>query len=374
MQVTFQAPPGVLQVRAGRQSQLIEHGGGPGSVVIEDLAPRERVLIELRHGRAANSRQVAARTLASPPGAQLSRVATISDLHLGSRVHGLAKTMMDRSGLADPAPLRCARGAIGESTAWGAQVLVGKGDLTQNGWATEWHQLGGLLDRYAQGVVRLGLPGNHDTPRRRNIEPAAGLGRAGFPSAGLTSGEPEWHDLDGVRVVAADSTVEHEAWGTLSRHHDAVLDLAVDAARSGRAVLLCLHHPLERAPVQLQYPRGVPWAEGRRFARRLAQANPRCLITAGHTHRNRRRRVGPVLHTEVASTKDWPGVWAGYAVHEGGIRQVVRRIAAADAMGWIDYTRWAAGGLWWFYSPGRLSDRCFTYRWPTRSTRSTRST
>jgi hypothetical protein len=68
--------------------------------------------------------------------------------------------------------------------------------------------------------------------------------------------------------------------------------------------------------------------------------------------------------TEVASTKDHPGVWAGYAVYEGGIIQVVRRILHPDAMGWTELTRRAAGGAWGPYASGRLSDRCFTHVWP----------
>ena len=82
-------------------------------------------------------------------------MATISDLHLGSVTHGLANTMFDRAPHRDPAPVRCARGAIVEAQAWGAGVLVGKGDLTQHGWAEEWRTLGGLLERHAPGAVRL---------------------------------------------------------------------------------------------------------------------------------------------------------------------------------------------------------------------------
>lgn len=362
-QVSFHAPAGPVwlrvQTRADRAvwpRREVEHPGGPGLLDVTDLPPATEVVIEL--GQGATVQRCTTRTLPSPPGPELARVATISDLHIGSVTHGLASTMFDRAPYRDPAPVRCARGAISEARAWGAGVLVGKGDLTQHGWAEEWRTLGDLLERHAAGAVLLGVPGNHDKPQVRDIAPHLGLRHAGF------SPEPlEWVDLPALRVIAADSACDSRGPGSLHAHGDAVVDLAADARRAGRAVLLCLHHPLERAPLPLQYPKGVSWAEGRRFARRLAAANPDVLITAGHTHRNRRRRVAGLIHTEVGSTKDWPGVWGGYAVHEGGIRQVVRRIAAPDAIGWIEYTRWAAGGLWWPYSPGRAQDRCFTHSW-----------
>ncbi len=380
VQVAFVAPPGLLNLHLTgpgvpcRPIQRIEHAGGPAVVLIDELPadqPLEIRLSALDNGRRAagagsdpgRTLRVQTRTLPTPPGAALARVATISDLHLGARVHGLARTMVDRSPYPDPAPVRCARGAITDAAAWKAELLVAKGDLTQNGWSGEWQLLGRLLDDHGSGLKRLGLPGNHDTNHRRNIGPYQGLALAGFPHQRLAVGEPEWSDLDGVRVMAVDSTVEHHSHGTVTPHWQHALDLAADAAGAGRAVLLCLHHPLERAPVQLQYPKGVAWAEGRSFARALQRANPRSLITAGHTHRNRLRRVGGLVHTEVASTKDWPGVWAGYAIHEGGIRQVVHRISDPQALGWIHYTRWAAWGLWGAYSPGRLSARCFTHCW-----------
>ncbi len=358
--MAFHAPPGTLQLRVTVEDTerycTVEHPGGPGLADLDGLPAAAAVTVEARHG--IERRQVTGRTLPSPPGPELARVATISDLHIGSLLHGLANTMFDRSGYADPPPVRCARGALQDAVVWGAELVVGKGDLTQHGWAEEWGVLGALVDRHAAGIARLAVPGNHDTPSVRDVAAPDGLAAAGFGHRGV-----EWADLSGVRVIAADSTLDSTGYGSLRRHGDEVVQLAADARRDGLATLVCVHHPIERAPVQLQYPKGVPFAEGRRFARRLADANPNTILSAGHTHRNRRRRVEGLEHTEVGSTKDWPGVWGGYVFHEGGVRQVVRRISAPDAIGWIDYSRWAAGGLWHWYSPGRLPDRCFTLCW-----------
>ena len=74
---------------------------------------------------------------------------------------------------------------------------------------------------------------------------------------------------------------------------------------------------------------------------------------------------GHVVVTETGSPKDHPGTWTGYVVHEGGIRQVVRRVARPDVIRWTERSRRAAGGAWGVWSPGRLTDRCWDLPWPT---------
>jgi hypothetical protein len=136
------------------------------------------------------------------------------------------------------------------------------------------------------------------------------------------------------------------------------------AADGGLPTFVALHHQLLVLPVPTYWPPGVPRGEANRFVRQLQDARPASLITSGHTHRNRRRQIGSVVVTEVGSPKDYPGVWAGYAVHEGGIRQVVRRVSSRGLLSWTDATAGAAGGTWGLWSPGRLSDRCFSHTWP----------
>jgi hypothetical protein len=83
---------------------------------------------------------------------------------------------------------------------------------------------------------------------------------------------------------------------------------------------------------------------------------------AGHTHRNRVRRFGlthDVPWVEVACVKDFPGGWAEYRVHEGGILQVFHRISSPDALVWTEKTRAMYGGTYEGYAFGDLGDRCF---------------
>ena len=95
---------------------------------------------------------------------------------------------------------------------------------------------------------------------------------------------------------------------------------------------MCIHHCLDRWPVPSKYPRGITWPASARALAAIRRVKADVLVTTGHSHRNRARRFGPLVVTEVGSTKDYPGVWAGYAVHEGGIVQLVRRVTAQARM------------------------------------------
>ena len=101
---------------------------------------------------------------------------------------------------------------------------------------------------------------------------------------------------------------------------------------------------------------GFPGPKADRSCGRLGEANPTVLVSSGHTHRHRRHHVGPVTATEVGSTKDFPGTWAGYQVHEGGIVQFVRRIAEPSCIRWTDQHPTGRGRRWALWSPGRLAE------------------
>ena len=131
--------------------------------------------------------------------------------------------------------------------------------------------------------------------------------------------------------------------------------------------LLATHHPPFRTLVTTIWPPGILGLDGWRLLRAVASSNPATLVTAGHTHRNRRRRYGPIPITEVGSPKDYPGVWAGYAIHEGGIRQIVRRTADPHVLAWTERTGDTVMGQWRRWSPGSLDDRCFSHTWPSRT-------
>lgn len=330
----------------------------PGAVVLEGLEPDTQYELVLE---VAGRRRAACgfRTLAPPPGRLLSRFATISDLHLGEPGFGILPRVRET-----PAPpsgdayaVRCARAAIAEVIAWGAEALVVKGDLTFSGREKQWELVAEVLAEVPMPVYA--TLGNHDVGAK-GIDGRDILAR----SAITIPDEPVSADLPGVRLVVGHSALAERSRGRVdSRQRETLARLSSEAA--GPA-FVTLHHYADPLPLPSRYPPGVPKRQGDALLQSLAEANASTLVSFGHTHRNRRGVRHGLPVTEVGSTKDYPGVWAGYAVHEGGIRQVVRRIGDPGCLAWTDDTRRVLGGFWGVWAPGRLSSRCFTHPWPGR--------
>jgi Icc protein len=350
-------PAGAVLAEADDVGVEVDHGGGPGSVVVAGLrAGRDhRIRVRWTGGEAVRS----ITTLPPPPGELLAKVATLSDLHLGATRWGVLRTMGEDGHDDHPHPWRCAAAALDEACDWGAELVVLKGDLAEHRRPSDFEQVAELLDRVPAEVALLVLPGNHDVDRFTEMPLPAALGRRGTP---YVSGVSHL-DLPGIRVIGADTTVPGRTEGRLGPVADGVADRAAGA---GGPALVLLHHHFQRWALPTHRPRGISSIEARPFLDRLASANPDVVVSSGHSHRNRARRHGPLLVTEVGSTKDWPGVWAGYAIHEGGIRQVVRRTRAPAAMAWTEYSRAAALGIWDRWSPGALAERCVVHHWPGR--------
>ncbi|MGH9114245.1 MAG: metallophosphoesterase family protein [Acidimicrobiales bacterium] len=351
------APPAWYTTRLGRRSR--PGTSGPGAVTIGGLEPGTEYDVCLSGRRLARRKVATATTLRPPPGRLLARFATVSDCHIGESHLGALKVLHDPSprpaGLI-PYPERCARAAVSQCVEWGAELLAVKGDLTAEGGSAEVEAAIDML-RTAGVPVEVVL-GNHDV--RGPVDVAAALCARGIPG----STRPRAVDLPGARLVMGHSPVPHHHAGRVPGDHARQLAELAGAA-SGPAVVI-LHHPPRRRRIETKYPPSIGHRDSSRLTEALAATNPAVLILAGHTHRNRFYRVGGVPVAEVGATKDYPGQWAGYTVHEGGIRQVVYRIALPEAIAWTEMTRRAIGGLWGLWSPGRLSERCWTLEWPSR--------
>lgn len=350
-------PAGELMLSAdGLAPMRVEVHEGPGVLEVHDLQPATTTTLRIRHGDDLDA-HLEVRTLAAPPGAELARVATISDVHVGSKGFGLRNSIPDDDP-EDPHSLRCARAAIAEATEWGAELLVVKGDLTNNNLVDEWAAAGELLAE-CDIPVRV-LAGNHD-----GYEPD------GHADADVAAREAGFDLVRGVQVqrvgplsvVLVDTTIAGRGHGTVAHVRADVVD-AVHGTTPGALVLQ--HHQVQPLPFAHHWPPGIPSTEGLPYLREVARAQPNTLVSSGHTHRNRRLRHQVLTLTEVGAVKDYPGVWAGYVVHEGGIRQVVRRVAAPPALRWTERTGDAIGGMWRLWSPGTLSDRCMSVRWKAR--------
>jgi predicted phosphodiesterase len=355
-------PPAVLHRRHRHPAPLrLPAGamGGPGAVTFEGLRPGTSYDLTVRGTGLPRRLVERVTTLRPPPGRRLDAFATINDLHLGEGGFGLSQTIEERWPLPHgrPYPWRCIDAAVTEAIGWGARALVVKGDMTAHGVGAEFHEVGEVLGRVPVPVMA--IYGNHE------FHDPETDGRSILGDHGLCVPRQPWaEDRPGVRLVFADTPRPGERSGEIDDRQRARL-VALAGGAPGPAFLL-LHHQPQRWRWPTEYPPGIEGRQARAFLDDLAAANPASFVASGHTHRHRRRRHGPIEIVEVGSTKDYPGTWTGYAVHEGGIRQVVRRIAAPDVMAWTETTATAMGGVWGRWSPGRRDDRCFTHRWPAR--------
>ena len=338
--------------------------GGPGGIELTGLRPDAVHELRLRRdGQIVAARRF--RTTRAPGGDELFRFATISDLHLGRgdrayRAPKIRKEVPDAPGPASTLDLendrqfRAARAAIAEALAWGAQLLVVKGDLCDESVEWIWDQAAELLGSLPVPVVI--LPGNHDTGSLRVVEPEIAAAARGLE---VVRGVGHL-DVPGLRIVSVDSTNPGNGWGSVARHADEVATLAAEA---DRGVFVATHHHPQRFRPPLFWPHGIPGPDADDFARTVARANPAVLASSGHTHRCRRRVVEGMTWTEVAATNHFPGVWAGYTVYDGGITQAVRRILEPEPLAWIEGTRHVLGGVWALWSTGTLDDRCCAVTW-----------
>jgi len=344
------SPPGPVTASAGDTSVTVESGpSGAGGAVVTGLPAGATVEVAVRPAGRRWTPLGRVALLTPPPGPELCRFAAVNDLHLGARVFGTVRPLREPGH-----PLRCAVAAIDEAVAWGARALVVKGDLTQSGRPNEWSEVAGILAR--PGVPVLTIEGNHETKLAsvdgRAIMAAHGLALAVRPTA---------LDLPGVRVVGVPTARWHGNPGWISR-----LAVAESAALVGgaRAAVVALHHYPQRFRFPSLYPPGIPGDVARRALDAWADANPATMVIAGHSHRHRRHDYRTLVLAESGSTKDFPGSWTGYIVHEGGIVQTTRRVLDPSVMAWTEQGRHVLGGVWGWWAPGLRSHRCFSHTWP----------
>ena len=361
-QVTWTGLPlGTVTLSAGDASVVVDvdRPDVPGAAMLAGLSPSTGYDVRLQVAGSGTSSVVASfRTLAPPPGELLCRFATVSDTHVGERAFGLLPRFREdptRTGR-EAYPSRCLRAAIAESASWGASTIVAKGDLTWSGRPLQWQLV-------AEALATSPVPvhatlGNHD------VVPRAIDGRDVLQSYGIVASRAvEPIDLPGVRIVLGHSADRGHRYGVIDGvQRDEIVRLVGEAP--GPA-FFATHHYVDPLPIRSRYPRGIRRIEGDTLLAGIAAANPSTFVSFGHSHRHRRKRQHGLPTTEVGSTKDYPGVWAGYAVHEGGIRQAVFRIAEPSSIEWTERTQAVLGGAWGRWSPGRRRWRCFSWTWPT---------
>jgi len=296
-------------------------------------------------------------TLDRPSGRLLATIATANDVHFGEvecgRIGDLGEEELGpilRSAPGEPPYPEVMNGAvIGEMRALDPDAVVVKGDLTDAGEESE-HQA--FLDAYgALGSRMRWVRGNHDVM----TDPEFAAGDAPYPI-----------HLDGVTLAVLDTVVPGSDLGQLSA--DQVTWLGELAGSVATPVLVFGHHHVWNLDADHRSGTyfGINPDDSEALAEVVARHENIVGYFAGHTHRNRVRRfraARDVPFVEVACTKDYPGSWGEYRVYEGGYTQVVRRVAAPDAMAWSEKTRHMFAGLYRDYALGPLGERCFTVRY-----------
>ncbi|QXC60027.1 metallophosphoesterase [Aquihabitans sp. G128] len=289
------------------------------------------------------------RTLAEP-GELLATFATVNDVHFGEEACGIIEGSdlgpVFRSGPGeDPYPEVMNRGAVTEIAALGPDAVIVKGDLTSNGTVAEYEAFRAAYEP-AFGDRLTVVRGNHESYNR------APYAREAFQEV----------VLPGVVLAVLDTSVDGEVAGTVTAEQLEQVDEL--GARADRPVLLFGHHHLgdRHSPEKADQSFGIDVDASEALLAVVAR-RPRVRgYFAGHTHRNRVRRfaaTGDVAWVEVACVKDYPGAWAEYRVHEGGVVQVEHRISTPEALAWTEQTRHMYAGLYRDYAFGTLADRCF---------------
>jgi predicted phosphodiesterase len=290
------------------------------------------------------------RTLARPPGERLSVFATVNDVHFGETecgiIEGLDIGPIFSVGEGEvPYPETMNRGAIDEISAIDAAAVVVKGDLTSKGTFEEYDRFLEFYEK-AFGDRLVHVRGNHDAYYGNNFADDA----------------PTAVELPGVTVALIDTSIpEHAAGGVTTETLEWLRDLA---STSGQDILLFGHHHVWN-PDSSNRPDayfGINPDDSVRLVDLVGQQRRITGYFAGHTHRNRVRRfraTGEVPWVEVACVKDFPGAWAEYRVHEGGVLQIFHRISTRAALEWTEKTRGMYAGDYFNYAFGELRDRCF---------------
>jgi predicted phosphodiesterase len=288
-------------------------------------------------------------------------VATVNDLHFGEveagRIDDNPLGPSQRAGEGEPPyPETMNRAAAAEIAAIDPVAVVVKGDLTTDGTDDEFAAFeacyrGAFGDRLH--VVR----GNHDAYRGQD----------------RYTGDA-WIDLPGVSIALLDTTRPRLTTGALAPDQLEWLDDR--CAVADRPVLVMGHHQQWVTGPRAAAPSGDPRDERRHdeyFGLHpdasdgldAVAARRRAIVAyaAGHTHRHRVRRMANsgIPSIEVGCVKDFPGTWAEYRVHEGGIAQVVHRISAPEALAWSERCRhlYRDFGIdYEAYALGALADRC----------------
>ncbi len=310
-------------------------------------------------------------TLAAPEAAEVGSLATLNDLHFGEpRFGGIP---LEDGDFGDEAPgfptVLESEGdvpywqfmnedAIAEINALRPDRVLIKGDVADAGLP---EQFGFAAAAFASFEMPHDvILGNHDY-----YALGAGLRVDGY--ALLEQPEaPRRLDLGGWRLILLDSVEPGAHHGRLDGERLDWLGRELDQTREPRVpTLVFMHHQPVPPEFADRFPNtiGIPPRDSLGLFGLLGRHPQVRAVLVGHTHRNRVRthRAAPGLPiVEVASSKDYPGVYAHYRLHEdGGFIQEVRRTGSPRALAHSTRCSHFFRGGYRHFALGPLASRSF---------------
>jgi Icc protein len=210
------------------------------------------------------------------------RVVQITDCHVPGPEGSLYRDIDPRATL---------RGVVDAARAWGPDLVLATGDLSEDGSEASYAWLARELGRL--DAVVLATPGNHDD---------ADYMVAQFPICAVTA--PQVWEAD-WRIVLLGSAKPGEIPGRLEADQLAALEDALE--RDGRPTLIALHHQ--------PWPVGSPWidkyplVDPAPFTDILERRPEVRLVLWGHVHQDVRQEHGRItgLGAPSTATNSLPG-------------------------------------------------------------------
>jgi predicted phosphodiesterase len=349
--VTFTSEPD--EVVTTRVGTLEVSTTGPYHVAhVGGLCPDSDYELEVEGAPPGRWLPATVRTLPHPSGRLLATIATANDVHFGETECGRTGDAATdaigpilRAVPGDPPYPELMNGAVvDEMERLDPDLVVVKGDLTDSGRPEEYEA---FLAAYGRLGPRMRhVRGNHDAVRDPTL---------------AVEGAPYVVQLAGVTVAVLDTTRPRATAGVLPRSQVVWLD---EVAREANGPVLAFgHHPVwnvDDPRVDPDY--AIERDDSVALLDVIARRDTIVGYFAGHTHTNRVLRLRgarDVPLVEVACTKDYPGSWAEYRVHEGGFTQVVRRVREPRAFAWAERARHMIQGVYGELVLGGIAERCF---------------
>jgi Icc protein len=279
-------------------------------------------------------------------GPRLSAFGTVNDVHFGETQCGLIEgsdvgPVLSVGAGETPYPEVMNAAVIDSMKAHALDAVLVKGDLTSNGRIDEFNRFRAVYETAFAEKLHF-IRGNHESYHSPEMHAVSQIHRS----------------LPGVELAMIDTSKPGFANGTI-RAED--LNWLEALAKQATAPVLVFghHHIWSPRAERDKHFFGIEPDASESLIELMSRHESLVGYFAGHTHRNRVQRIDEKLYVEVASVKEFPGMWAHYEVFEGGILQVNHRANTDAALLWSEKTRVMYNGRYFDYAFGSLDERSF---------------